>query len=185
MKTEEFKQPVWEHEDHAVETNKASLTQSLILFPKDAEFPRGKANVITFYGTKPLKWRENGLHLIQASLFQEAHSLRQVKYLHGPGISFLLGLGNELVQHHPIIAYQRLDYLLTLSTERNAYYGMHVATAEARQSSEHSRTIVGNKGDPEPNATDSLQQLNCKPVNEGKKITGKFNITSVCNANLL
>lgn len=171
MKTEKCKQPVWQQEDHALEAKKASLTQSLILSPKVGEFLSGKANVITFYATKPLKWKENGLHLIQASHFQEAHNVRQVKYLHGPGISFLLGLGNEPVQHHPITTYQSLGYLLTLSRERNEYYKMHVDIAEGHQFLENLSTTVGNKGDYKPSRLDALQQLCCRLINGGKTFT--------------
>lgn len=171
MKTEKCKQPVWQQEDHAVEANKASLAQSLILFPKDGEFPRGKANVITFYETKPLKWKENGLHLIQASHFQEAHNLRQLKSLHRSGISFLLGLGNEPVQHHLITAYQRLGYLLALTRERSAYCKMQARGAEARQSSENLSAFLGNKDDHNASIVDPLQQLYCRLVNKGKMCT--------------
>ena len=171
MKAEECKQPVREHGDQAIEATKASLTQSPILSLKDGAFPRGKANVETSYETKPLKWKENGLHLIQASHFQEAHNVRQVKYLHGPGISFLLGLGNEPVQHHPITTYQSLGYLLTLSRERNEYYKMHVDIAEGHQFLENLSTTVGNKGDYKPSRLDALQQLCCRLINGGKTFT--------------
>lgn len=175
MKAEECKQPDWEHEDHAIEAYKASPTQRPILFLKDGEFQREQANVesIHFHETKPLKWKENGLHLIQASCILEAHNLRQLKSLHRSGISFLLGLGNEQVQHHPITAYQRLGYLLTLTRERNAYYKMHVDTAEDRQSSENLSTILGNKDDHNASIVDPLQQLYCRPVNKGKACTGR------------
>ena len=173
MKAEECKQPVWEHEDHAIEANKANPTQRPILFLKDGAFPRGKTNIITYFKTKPLKSKENGLHLIQASHFQEVHSVRQVKYLHGPGISFCLGLGNEPVQHHPITAYQRLGYLLTLSRERNEYYKMHVDIAEDHQSLENLSTTVGNIWDYKASSLDTFQMLCCRLINGGKTFTEK------------
>jgi len=170
MKAEECKQPVWEHGDHPVEANEAYLTRRPILFLKDGAFPRGKTNVITYLKIKALKWKENGLHLIEASHFQEAHYVRQVKYLHGPGISFLLRLGNEPVQHHPITAYQRLGYLLTLTRERNEYYKMH-DIAEDHQPLEKLSTAVGNKGDNKASRSDAIQQLCCRLINGGKTFT--------------
>ena len=146
----------------------ASLTESLILFLKDGTFPRGKAYVKTFYETKPLNCKENGLHLIQASRFQEAYNVLKVKYLQDSGISFLLGLGCQPVQHHLITVYQRLGYLLKLSTERNAYYEMHVDTAEDHQSLKHLSIAVGNKGDYKASRLDALQQLCCRLINGGK-----------------
>ena len=169
MKAEQYKQPVWEH---AIEASKGSLTQSLILFLKDGEFPRGKENVITFYEIKPLKWKERGLHLIQASNFEEAHNLRQLKSLHHSGISFLLGLGNEPVQHHLITAYQRLDYLLKLTRERSAYCKMQAHRTEARQSSENLGAFLGNKDDYNESIVVPLRQLYCILVNKGKMCTG-------------
>ena len=174
MKAEESKQTVWQQEDHTVEANKASLTQSPILFPKDGEFPRGKANVKTYYETKPLKWKENGPHLIQTSHFQEAHNLRQLKSLHRSGISFLLGLGNEPVQHYLITAHQRLGYLLTLTRGRNAYCKMQAHRAEARQSSENLSAFLGNKDKHNASIVDPLQQLYCRLVNKGKMCTGSY-----------
>lgn len=171
MKAEECKQPVWEHGDHAIEANKANLTQRPILFLKDGAFPRDKANVITYFKTKTLKWKENSLHLIQASRFREAYNVRQVKYLHSPGISFLLSLGNEPVQHHPITAYQSLGYLLALSRERNEYYKMHNGTAEDHQSLENLSTTAGNNGDYKASRLDALQQLCCRLINGGKTFT--------------
>ena len=169
MKAEECKQPVWQHKVHAIEANMASLTQSPILFLKGGAFPRGKANVtIYFFQTKTLKWKENGLQLIQASRFQEAYSVREVKYLQDSGISFLLGLGNQPVQHHLITAYQRLGHLLTLGTERNAYCKMHVDTAEDRQSLEHLSITVGNVANCKASRLDVLQQLCCGLINGGK-----------------
>ena len=172
MKAEECKQQVWQREDHPTEDNKASQTQRPISFLKDGEFPRGKVNVKLFYATKPLKWKESGLQLTQASHFQEAHNLRQLKSLHRSGISFLLDLGNEPVQHHLITAYQRVGYLLTSTRERNAYYKMQVATAEAHQSLEHSSTIPGNKADHKSCSMNCLQQIYRGAVNEGKKFAG-------------
>ena len=157
---------------HAIEANKAGLTQSLILFLKDGEFPRGKENVITFYETKPLKWKENGPHLIQASHFQEAHNLQQLKSLHRSGISFLLGLGNEPVQHHPITVYQRLGYLLTLTRERGACCKIQPDRVEARQSSKNVSAILGTKDDHNTSIVDPLQRLYCRLANEGKMCTG-------------
>lgn len=168
MKPKECKQTVWENEVHAIEANKASLSQSRISFLKDGAFPRGKANVITYFKMKTLKWKENGLHLNQTSRFQEAHSLRQVKYLQGSGISFLLGLGNESVQHHLITTYQRLGYLLTFSKERNAYYKVHVDPAEDHQYLEHLDTTVGIVADYKASKLVALQQLRCRPINGGK-----------------
>ena len=172
MKAEESKQPFCQHEDHPSEANKASQTQRPILLLKDGEFPRGKANVKLFYETKPLKWKENGLHLTKASHFQEAHNLRQLKSLHRSGISFLLDLGNEPVQYHLITAYQRVGYLLTSTKEKNAYYNMQSDTAEAHQSLEHSSTIARNKADYKSSSIDCLQQIYYFAVNEGKKFAG-------------
>ena len=172
MKAEQYKQPVWEHEDHAIEAIKGCLTQSLILFLKDGEFPRGKEIVVTFYETKPVKWKEKGLHLIQASNFEEAHNLRQLKSLHHSGISFLLGLGNEPVQHHLITAYQRLGYLLTLTRERSAYCKVQGHRTETRQSSENLSTFLGNKDDHDASIVDPLRQLYFRLVNEGKMCNG-------------
>ena len=168
MKAEACKQRVWQHKDHTIEANVANLTQSPILFLKDGAFPRGKANVITYFKTKTLKWRRNGLHLIQASRFQEAYNVREVKYLQDSGISFLLGLGNEPVQQHLITTYQRLGYLLTLSAERDAHYEMHVDTAEYHQSLKHLSIAVGNKGDYKASRLDALQQICCRLINGGK-----------------
>lgn len=168
VKAEEWKQPFRQHEDQPTEANKASLTQSLILFLKDGDFPRGKANVKTFYEANPLKWKENSLHLIQASHFQEAHNLRQLKSLHRSGISFLMDLGNEPVQHHLITAYQRVGCLLTSTRERNAYYKMQVDTAEAHQSLDHSSTIEGNETDHYSSIMDCLQ-IYYSAVHEGEK----------------
>lgn len=148
-KAEEFIQSVRE----------AGLIQSPVLFLKVGAFPRGKVYVKAFYETKPLKCKENGLHLIQASHFQVAHDLQQVKYLQGSGISLLRGLGNKPVQHHLITTYQRLGYLLTLSTERNAYYKMHVDTAEDHQYLEHLSTTVGNVANYKTSRLDTIQQL--------------------------
>ena len=172
MKAEESKQPFCQHEDHPSEANKASQTQRPILLLKDGEFPRGKANVKLFYETKPLKWKENGVHLTQASHFQEAHNLRQLKSLHRSGIPFLLDLGNEPVQYHLITAYQRVGHLLTSTRERNAYYKMQVDTAEAHQSLEHSSTIPGNKADHKSCSMNCLLQIYRGAVNKGKKFAG-------------
>ena len=172
IKAEESKQPFWQHEDHPTEANKASQIQRQILSLEDGEFPRGKANVKLFYETKPLNWKENGLHLTQASHFQEAHNLRQLNTLHRSGIPFLLDLGNEPVQYHLITAYQRVGYLLTSTRERNAYYKMQVGTAKAHQSLEHSSTIPGNKADHKSCSMNCLQQIYCGAVNEGKKFAG-------------
>lgn len=163
MDAEECKQPIWQHEDHAIETIKESLTQSPKLFLKDG--------VITDLKIKTLKWKENDLHLIQASRFQDACNVREVKYLQGSGISFLLGLGNEPVQHHLSTAYQRLGYLLALSTERNACYKVHVNTAEDHQSLERLSITVGNVADCKASRLDVLQQLCCRLINGGKMFT--------------
>ena len=171
MKAEECKQPVWQHKDHAIEANMASLTQSAIFFLKYGAFPRGKANVIAYFKTKTPKWKENGLHLIHASRFQEAYNVREVKYLQDSGISFLLSLGSEPVHQHLITTYQRLGYLLTLSTERNVYYKMHVDTAEDHQSLKHLCITVGNKGDYKASRLDALQQLCCRLINGGKTLS--------------
>jgi len=168
MKAEMCKQPVWRHGDNAIEANKANLTQRRILFLKDVTFTRGKANVTTSHEAKPFKWKENGPHLIQTSHFQEAHNLRQLKSLHRSGISFLLGLGNEAVQHYLVAAYQRLGYLLTLTRERNAYCKMQVDRAEAHQSSENLSAILGNKDDHNTSIVDPLQQLYYRLANKGK-----------------
>ena len=168
MKAEACKQRVWQHKDHAIETNVASLTQSPILFLKDGVFPRGKANVITYFKTKTLKLKENGLHLIQANRFQEAYNVREVKYLRDSDISFLLCLGNEPVQQNLITTHQRLGYLLTLSTERNAYYKMHVDTAEDHRSSRHLSITVRNKAYYKASRLDDLQKLCCRLINGGK-----------------
>ena len=168
MQAEACKQPVWQDKYHAIEANKARLTQSPILFLKDGVFPRGKANVITYFKTKTLKWKENGLHLIRASRFQEAYNVREVKYPQDSGISFLLGLGNEPVHQHLITTYQRLGYLLALSTARNAYYNMHVDRAEDHQSLKHLSIAVGNNGDYKASRLDALQQLCCGLINGGK-----------------
>ena len=90
VKAQECKQPVWEHEDHAIEAEKANLTQCPIFSLEDGKFPRGKANVTTSHETNPLKWKENGPHLIQARHFQETHNLLQLKSLHCSGISFMV-----------------------------------------------------------------------------------------------
>jgi len=166
MKAEECKQQVWQHEDHPTEDDKAGQTQRPISFLKDGEFPRGKVNVKLFYETKPPKWKESGLQLTQASHFQEARNLRQLKSLHRSGISFLLDLRNEPVQHHLITAYQRVSYLLTTTREKNA--------AEAHQSLEHSSTIAGNKADHKSSSMDCLQQIYYVAVNEGKKFAGSL-----------
>ena len=157
---------------HIIEANKAGRTQSLILFLKDGEFPRGKENVIAFHETKALKWKENGQNLIQASCFQEASNLRQLKSLHRSGIFFLLGLGNEPVQHYPITAYQRLGYLLTLTRERSAYRKIQAHRAEARQTLENLSTFLGKKDDYNPSVADPSQQIYYRPVNKGKMGTG-------------
>ena len=172
IKAGESKQPFWQHEDHPTEANKAGQIQRQILSLKDGELPRGKANFKLFYETKPLKWKENGLHLTQASHFQQAQNLRQLKSLHRSGIPFLLDLGNEPVQYHLITAYQRVGYLLTSTRERNAYYKMQVDTAEAHLSLEHSSTIPGNKADHKSCSMNCLQQIYCGAVNEGKKFAG-------------
>ena len=163
MNAEECKQPIWQHEDHAIEAIKASPTQSPKLFLKDG--------VIADLKIKTLKWKENGLHLIQASCFQDAYNVREVKYLQGSGISFLLGLGNDPVQHHLTTAYQRLGYLLALSTERNAYYKVHVDTAEDHQFLEHLSNTVGNVTDCKASRLDVLQQLCRRLINGGKMFT--------------
>lgn len=168
MKAEACKQRVWQHKDHAIEASVASLTQSPILFLRDGVFPRGKANLMTHFKTKTLKLKENDLHMIQASRFQEAYNVREVKYLRVSGISFLLGLGNKPVQQNLITTHQRLGYLLTLSTERNAYYKMHVDTAEDHRSSRHLSITVGNKGDYKASRLDDLQELCCRLINGGK-----------------
>ena len=157
MDAEECKLSIWQHEDHAIEAIKPSLTQSLKLFLKDG--------VIT------LKWKENGLHLTQASPFQDVYNVQEVKYLQGSGISFLLGLGNELVQRHLTTAYQSLGFLLALSTERNAYYKVHVGTAEDHQSLEHLSITMGNMADCKASRLDILQQLCCSLINGGKMFT--------------
>lgn len=89
MNAEECKQPVCEHEDHAIEAKEGNLTECPILSFKDGEFPRNKANVATSHETKPLEWKENGPYLIQASHFEEAHNLRQPKPLHRSGIALV------------------------------------------------------------------------------------------------
>ena len=163
MKAEECKQSVWKHGDHAVEAIKANLTQCPFLLLKNG--------AITYLKTKALKWKEKGLHLIQASRFQEAHNVRQVKCLHGPGISFLLRLGNKPVQHHPMTAYQRLGHLLTSTRERNEYHKMYADIAEDHQSLEKLSTTVGNKGDNKASRLDAIQQLCCRLINGGKTFT--------------
>ena len=171
MKAEECKQPVWEHGDHPIEANKANPTQRPLLFLKDGAFPRGKTNVITYLKIKAHKWKENGLHLVQASRFQEAYNVGQVRSLHHSGIFFFLGLGIKSVQHHPITAYQRLGYLLTLTRERYEYYKMNVDIAEDHQSLEKLSTALGNKGDYKTSGLDALQQLCCRLINGGKSFT--------------
>ena len=167
MDAEECKQPVWQLEDHAIEARKANLTQSPILFLKDG--------IITYIKIKTLKWKEIGLHLIQANPFQDAYNVREVKYLQGSGISFLLGLGNEPVHNHLITTYQRLGYLLALSKEQNAYDRMHVDTAEDHQSLEHlSITTVGNVDDYKASRLDALQLLCCRLINGGKMFTESY-----------
>ena len=123
---------------------------------------------ITYFKTKTLKLKENGLHLIQANRFQEAYNVREVKYLRDSDISFLLGLGNEPVQQNLITTHQRLGYLLTLSTERNAYYKMHVDTAEDHRSSRHLSITVRNKAYYKASRLDDLQKLCCRLINGGK-----------------
>ncbi|XP_020622236.1 uncharacterized protein LOC110059849 isoform X1 [Orbicella faveolata] len=59
---------------------------------------------------------------------------------------------------------------------------MHVDAAKARQSSEHLRTIVGNKGDPKSNTMDSLQQRNSKPVNEAPEFDCFPEFTAAANS---
>lgn len=163
-----------ENGNHANGANETSLTQSPILFLKDGEIHSERANVKTFHfhETKPHKWKEDGLLLIQSIYIQEAHNLRQLKSLHRSGNSFFLGLSNEPVNHNLITSYQRLIHLLKLTKERNARCKMQVDTAEARQSSENLSAILGNKDDHNTDIVDLLQQLYCRLVTKGKTCTG-------------
>ena len=119
---------------------------------------------------KPLNWEQNPLHLISDHLVQEAHNRQQLKCLHLSGISFLLGLGEEPVQHHLITGYERLGNLLMLAKERNTYCMMHTGTAEDRQSLGNSSIMVGYNHDHKSSSMDYLLQLYRRLFNEGKKL---------------
>ena len=152
------------HENHALKAKKTILNQRLILFLKDGEFQRKQVNV----NIKPPNWEVNRPHLIKDRLIQETHNLRQLKCLHRSGISFLLGLGKEPVQHHLITAYQRLGNLLMLAEERNTYCMMHTGTNEDHQSLGNSSLLVEDNDDHMSSSMGSLLQFCCKPFIKGK-----------------
>lgn len=173
---EKCKQPDWVHEDHAIKANTTSLsqTQSPICFLKDGNFQEKQLIV----KIKPLSLEQNCLHLIKDHHIQEAHNLQQLKSLHHSGISFLLGLGKEHVQHHLITAYQRLSNLLKLAKERNTYWQMHTDTAEGNSS-----TVPADNDYRKSSSMDSLLQLYCKHFFEGEKLntTKRERLTNFCS----
>ena len=154
------------HDDHSIKATKTSLSQTPIWFFRDGKFEGKQVNV----KIKPLNWEQNRSHLIKDHLLQEAHNTRQLKYLHRSGISFLLGLGEEPVQHHLITGYERLGNLLMLAKERNTYCMMHTGTAEDRPSLGNSSIMVGYNHDHKSSSMDSLLQLYRRLFNEGKKL---------------
>ena len=147
------------YEEHATETNKTCLSQTLISFFKDGKFGGKQVNV----KKEPLNWEQNRPHLIKDHLLQQLHNLRQLACLHRSDVSFLLGLGEEPVQHHLITGHERLGNLLMLAQERNTYCMMHTGTAEDRHSSRNSRIVVGD-------SIDDLLQLYSRPFYKGKKL---------------
>ena len=163
---ENWKRADWAYEDHATATNKTSLSKTLISFFKDRKFEGMQVNV----KIKPLNWEQNPLHLIKDHLLQESHNLRQLACLYRSDISFLLGLGEEPVQHHLITGYERLGNLMMLAKERNTYCMMHTGTAEDRHSSRSSRIVVGDNDDHKSSSIDELLQLYSRPFYKGKNL---------------
>ena len=154
------------YEDHATETNKTCLSQTPISFFKDGKFEEKQVNV----KIKPLNWEQNPLHLISHHLVQEAHNLRQLACLHRSDVSFLLGLGEEPVQHHLTTGHERLGNLLMLAQERNTYCMMHTVTAEDPHSSKNSRIVMGNNDEHKSSSIDDLLQLYSRPFYKGKNL---------------